>query len=490
MEYNWNSTVGLNLGLSVTYTCLASGSEMVHLDTGALTNLTTITCSTTDGTWDDEITSYDCRGCADIPNPSDGQFTCETKNNAPGSRCNLNCNGGMVPAGMVSAQCLQTSEVDQPLAYDWEFPLENYQCAPAITLVIGGIDNNHRYLNDVEIFAPGYKCHGDRFAPLPYPLIGAVSAVIKGSLVVCGGATMTYKGCGGISTVGGTGRTCGSNSECTETAGKTKWCTGPVSKTCYAYHIISKTWSELIKMRNPRVFASHVILNDGRLWILGGIGKKKILDTTEILEQRELGQWYVTKGPTLSKPRFGHCSASLSGKKVLLAGGHDSNDYTSLTEEYDWETGEWSTRDWSKNKHVRFDHACFKTEARGESVVYAVGGWNIDNDAGNTEAYTESLRRWDEVGTTNNKLPLILRSAGIGKSAGKDTLLGGSNCTLASSMAAVCSKTAAAFELVTDPVDPALDEWVLSGEELQTPRSSHITVIIPKSLVFGCNPEP
>ena len=55
-------------------------------------------------------------------------------------------------------------------------------------LIIGGIQEDRTYSSRVEAFAPGRRCHGLQSAPLPVPTTGAVSALIGGHPVVCGGA--------------------------------------------------------------------------------------------------------------------------------------------------------------------------------------------------------------------------------------------------------------------------------------------------------------
>ena len=108
------------------------------------------------------------------------------------------------------------------------------------SLVIGGMDKNLNYLSNVEIFAPGYKCHEEKwmednptkqnFPSYPFPVVGASGNFVGGKVLVCGGALQRYEGC-----TGDLVRSCERNIECVVTEGDARWCTGPKTTQCYAF---------------------------------------------------------------------------------------------------------------------------------------------------------------------------------------------------------------------------------------------------------------
>ena len=93
------------------------------------------------------------------------------------------------------------------------------------------------YINDVEVFAPGYSCSYKMLTPYPHKVKGTVSGFLMGSVIVCGGGEMIYVDC----TKHNEGsKQCDRNYECVETTGGTQWCTGPKTDLCYAYDSVSK----------------------------------------------------------------------------------------------------------------------------------------------------------------------------------------------------------------------------------------------------------
>ena len=99
-------------------------------------------------------------------------------------------------------------------------------------MLVGGMDDKNRYLDEVELYAPGLPCHQSKLPPYPFKVVGASGNMAgRGKVVICGGAQHTYSGC-----TGGIGRrACKRNVECVTTKGGTQWCFGPRTKDCYAY---------------------------------------------------------------------------------------------------------------------------------------------------------------------------------------------------------------------------------------------------------------
>ena len=109
------------------------------------------------------------------------------------------------------------------------------------------------------------------------------------------------------------------------------------------------SWDPVIRIGEARAYAPSVLLPNGTLWILGGLGKTKMLKTTELVWMDANGGWKAKGGPDLTKEVFGHCAFLLpSGKKVILAGGFDGkSEYMKSSEEFDISANVWDTRPWS-----------------------------------------------------------------------------------------------------------------------------------------------
>ena len=248
-----------------------------------------------------------------------------------------------------------------------------------------------------------------------------------------------------------------------------------------------KRWKKIATMKSARAFAASVVLADGRLWILGGLGIDSILKSTEILEETSVGLWKVFKGPDLTTTLFGHCVAALPNGKVLLSGGFDGGDQSDITKEFQWHdeiTGQWSTKPWSPMKTKRYDHACYMN---GESV-YLAGGWNADiSKKLKAEQYNTTSRQWDEAtaATMDTELPDILRSVTVGISEGKIALIGGVSCKVHSDLrkGRNCTKHKEVYELHSMG-------WKKSTKEIGVPRSSHAGAIVHSTIDFSCAVPP
>ena len=104
------------------------------------------------------------------------------------------------------------------------------------------MDQNKNYLENVEIFAPQYTCHEDKwkednpgkpnFASYEHKVVGHTGLFINGKIIVCGGALQRYEEC--VGPLEGP-RSCKRNRECVETDGGAEWCTGPKTKECRGY---------------------------------------------------------------------------------------------------------------------------------------------------------------------------------------------------------------------------------------------------------------
>ena len=101
----------------------------------------------------------------------------------------------------------------------------------SFSMLVGGMDDNNTYLDDVELYAPGLPCHQMKLAPYPNKVTGATGDMAgDGKIIICGGAQKYYSGC-----TEGLERHCERNVECVTTEGGTKWCFGSRTNNCYTY---------------------------------------------------------------------------------------------------------------------------------------------------------------------------------------------------------------------------------------------------------------
>ncbi len=94
-----------------------------------------------------------------------------------------------------------------------------------------------RYINEVETIHPGFTCSNDMLPPYPYEVVGTATAFTTGKAIICGGGRMEYVDCKYHAAAG---NICDRNIECVKTTGGTRWCTGPKTKSCYAYDPLFK----------------------------------------------------------------------------------------------------------------------------------------------------------------------------------------------------------------------------------------------------------
>ena len=56
-----------------------------------------------------------------------------------------------------------------------------------------------------------------------------------------------------------------------------------VSFSLFYVCLLAERWEETGSLREARAYASTLVLPDGRVWIAGGLGKDKVLQTSEYM---------------------------------------------------------------------------------------------------------------------------------------------------------------------------------------------------------------
>ena len=98
--------------------------------------------------------------------------------------------------------------------------------------------------------------------------------------------------------------------DCPFIKGGAKWCTGPKTKRCYSYQLVDDTWIHATDLIKARVYAGTTTMPGGTLWIMGGVGMKSVLRSSEIVHFKN-EKWTVKKGPKLPEAMIGHCLTAL-----------------------------------------------------------------------------------------------------------------------------------------------------------------------------------
>jgi hypothetical protein len=224
---------------------------------------------------------------------------------------------------------------------------------------------------------------------------------------------------------------CLRNAECVTTAGGALWCTGPKISSCLVYdRYLTKSWlASPIGLLSARSNAASVTLADGRVWVLGGAGSSKVLQTTEIIETDESGIVKITQGADLPEPLMGHCAAQLSTSQVMVIGGYSTvqNDYSASALVYDFGSDQWSK---IVGSGARMDAACFNVNFGGSQKVLMAGGWS-NLALSDTAVFSANDRKWEFLngtGSASTPLPVPLRSSALVERNTKSILLGGVVC--------------------------------------------------------------
>ncbi len=91
-------------------------------------------------------------------------------------------------------------------------------------------------------------------------------------------------------------------------------------KGCYT--LKSNSWSKVGDMRQPRSFASSLLLANLTLWIIGGVNQDGLLRSSEVMDLSSPGAIIPIPGPDLPKKSAGHCSVLHTKMEAIIMGGH------------------------------------------------------------------------------------------------------------------------------------------------------------------------
>jgi DNA-binding CsgD family transcriptional regulator/N-acetylneuraminic acid mutarotase len=246
--------------------------------------------------------------------------------------------GGDTPAGTTGA----VEEYD-PSTNSWRArtgkptPVNNVGAAliGGKVYVPGGYSSEGGVVAASEIYDPEADSW-EAGAAMPVPLCAYAIAAVEGKLYVFGG-----------------------------------WSGSAYVASTMEYDPTTKTWSQRTPMSSPRGFASAGVI-EGRIYVVGGYDGQREFATVEEYDPSQEGRgepWRERTGMNLRRGGLG--VATIAGSLYAIGGGW--NRYLAFNERYDPRSDHWSALEtpvlgqW-RNLAV----------VAGDTVVYALGGWNGD----------------------------------------------------------------------------------------------------------------
>ena len=171
-------------------------------------------------------------------------------------------------------------------------------------LVTTGSPRSESTKSEVFDLKTGKACQN--LPPFPIEVFGAVGEIVNGFHLICGGYTVVN----GATIIYQSG--------------------------CYA--LKGNTWKLIGSMRQPRGYASSLLLDKNTMWIMGGYTDSGRTMTTEYIELDANGAMKQSQGPDLPKASDEHCSLRISNTEVIVMGGQLAD----KTYIYDLQTGTWN----------------------------------------------------------------------------------------------------------------------------------------------------
>jgi hypothetical protein len=219
------------------------------------------------------------------------------------------------------------------------------------------------------------------------------------------------------------------------------------------------TWTETVKLVNPRSYHTATLLKDGRVLLVGGVNaNSNVLNSAEIYDPMA-NTWTATG--SLATPRYSHTATLLSDGKVLVVGGFDGTSALASAEIFDPTSGTWTTTT-STLASARFLHtatllantACITAQ---NCQVLVAGGLNANGDVASAELFDPGTNTWSSTGSLGiARFGHIATLMTSGSAIGQVMVMGGGNAS---------SPNLSSVELY----DPLLRTW--SGTaNLQTGR--------------------
>ena len=218
----------------------------------------------------------------------------------------------------------------------------------------------------------------------------------------------------------------------------------------------SATWSFAGDISTLRDYVAAAMLSDGSVLVAGGNDGKgtdtSVLASAEVFDPAT-GQW--SSAGTMSQTRQGHSLVPLDNGMALVAGGDAGDDPFQSVEIYDPSSGTWSSTADMADARERFAAVVLQ-----DGRVLAVGGGGTDGRLASAELYDPGSGTWSFAAEMSTPR---LKPAAVVLQDGKVLVVGGLG--------------AGQFVAAAEVYDPATDSWSDAGS-METGRGFHTATLI------------
>ena len=231
--------------------------------------------------------------------------------------------------------------------------------------------------------------------------------------------------------------------------------------------------TEQFALNGRRTHASGAMLGNGSWIITGGQlyvdGAPVLLNTSEILED-DGGGGFVP-GPMLPMPLSGHCTVSIEGWHMFVAGGYG---VSHLRESFLLDTDDRSWRSLPMMRHGKFGHSCGRAETEfGEVKVIVTGGLRQHQ----TEVYLPAKQIWVD-GPRLSEARHVFNTATV---QGSDTFV----ITGGVELEPDCSTSDCRLDDILG-YDPYSNSWVKSVQKMRQGRGNQASIRLPFDAECSC----
>ena len=224
----------------------------------------------------------------------------------------------------------------------------------------------------------------------------------------------------------------------------------------------SETWSFSGDISTPRDHIAATMLSDGSVLVVGGNDGKgtdtSVLASGEVFDPAT-GQW--SAAGSMSQPRQGHSLVALDSGTALVAGGDAGDDPFQSVEIYDPSSGTWSNTADMADARERFAAIVLQ-----DGKVLVVGGGGTDGHLASAELYDPGAGAWSSAAEMSTPR---LKPAVVVLQDGKVLVVGGLG--------------AGQFLGSAEIYDPATDSWSDAGS-METGRGFHAATLIDDGRVI------
>lgn len=218
----------------------------------------------------------------------------------------------------------------------------------------------------------------------------------------------------------------------------------------------SESWSFTGEISTPRDHVAATLMSNGSVLIAGGNDGQgtdtSVLASAEVFDPAT-GQWSTTG--SMSLPRQGHSLVALDNGTALVAGGDAGDDPFQSVEIYDPASGTWSATADMADARERFAAVALQ-----DGRVLALGGGGASGHLASAEIYDPGSGAWSSAAEMSSPR---LKPAAVVLQDGKVLVVGGLG--------------AGQFLTTAELYDPATDSWSDAGS-IETGRGFHTATLV------------